>query len=162
MSRIYCKTPSTGTVRNYAVNNIPLNTWVDIAEAPDYSVPDARKQYPQSRDPNDSTRAIRSGEVFFMTPIFARNSNDPNDAANSPAIIETRLILEDGTTVRCPGRMNVPPGDTAMVPVQGRSLVKRNYLGTYGDRLQIKVDTAGIDIWASSEIKPSSENTLEG
>lgn len=172
--RIICKTPSTGTVANYTVPNatlaaLPANSdvtdiWTTIAEAPDYSVPDARRAF-LVRDPADISRAIRPGEVFFMTPIFARNTNDPSVPSNAPIVVEARLALEsrtnDSITIDCPGRMTVPAGDTAMIPMQGRSLLKRDALSIYGDRIQIKAYGTGIEIWAAGEIKPSSENTLE-
>jgi hypothetical protein len=97
-----------------------------------------------------------------MTPIFVTNTNPTGTDINLPAIINVQLVLENGTTIACPGRMVIPPGDTAMVPVQGRSLVKRNPSSTTnGDQLQIKTNTANVQLWASAEIKPSSENTLE-
>lgn len=171
--KIKCKTPSTGRVRNFTYTNIPVKTWTTIAEAPYFSVPDARRVYPD-RDPLDITRGLRSGEIFFMTPVFVRNTNysnlPPGVTGKNPTVettlIDIRLLLENGTTVACPGIMTIPPGDTAMVPVQGRSLVKRFFNYSDGDKLQIYVyssagtgSIAPIEVWASAEEKPSSEHT---
>jgi hypothetical protein len=170
--KIKCKTPSTGRVKNYTYTNIPVKNWITIAEAPYFSVPDARRVY-ADRDPEDITRGLRSGEIFFMTPVFIRNttfSNLPPGVTGNTTVettlVEIRLVTESGTTIACPGIMTIPPGDTAMVPVQGRSLVKRNFNYSDGDKLQIYVYSAAgtgsiapIQIWASAEEKPSSEHT---
>ena len=166
MIRIYCKTPSTGKFINYFNNNVAANatTWTTIAEAPDFSVPDARKLY-KDRDPtNPAGRGIRAGEIFFMTPVFVKNTT-----LESLATIEVR-ILPEGTyadlaaenlaAIGCPGIMTVPGSDTGMVPIQGRSLFRRNYLSAFGDRLQIKSNVA-IQLWATGEEKASSEHIYE-
>jgi len=170
-SRIYCKTPSTGTVQNFTFpplgsSTLVTNEWITIAQARDFSVPDARQVY-ADRDPTDSTRGIRPGEIFFITPVFVANTDDLTAVAVSRKI-EIRILLEDGRSILCPGKMLVPPGDTAMVPVQGRSLLKRSSTSSVGDRLEIKIypittetSTSKIYIWASSEEKPSAEHTLE-
>jgi hypothetical protein len=179
-SRIYCKTPSTGTVQNFTFPplgslTLPINQWITIARARDFSVPDARQVY-ADRDPIDITRGIRPGEIFFITPVFVANTDDLATVAVSRKI-EVRILLEDaeggrsedGRSILCPGKMLVPPGDTAMVPVQGRSLLKRTSTSIVGDQLQIKIyrigttetSTSNIYIWASSEEKPSAEHTLE-
>lgn len=171
-SRIYCKTPSTGTVQNFTLGGmntlkLPTDTWITIARARDFSVPDARQVY-ADRDPIDNTRGIRPGEIFFITPVFVANTDDLATVALSRKI-EVRILLEDGRSILCPGKMLVPPGDTAMVPVQGRSLLKRSSTSSVGDQLEIKIyrigttetSTSNIYIWASSEEKPSAEHTLE-
>jgi hypothetical protein len=123
-------------------------------EAPDYSVPDTRLIY-TARDPSDSSRAIRPGETFIMTPIFARNNSDTDQYE-----ISTELVLEDGTIIPCPGKQLIPAGDTVMIPVQGRSLLKRNKDSAFGDRLRIKANAPGvIYVWGSGEEKLSAEHT---
>jgi hypothetical protein len=168
--KIKCKTPSTGRVKNYTYNSINTNTWYTIAEAPYFSVPDARRIY-TDRDSSDITRGLRPGEIFFMTPIFVRNTTygtlppGVNGSVSTEIITaDIQMVLEDGTIIGCPGQMLVPPGETAMVPVQGRSLVKRDFTKSDGDKLQIKIyslttGVAPIQIWASAEEKPSSEHT---
>jgi hypothetical protein len=151
MTRIKCKTPSTGRPVNFTVSSVGTD-WTTLAEAPDFSVPDASNIFP-SRDPGDANRAIRAGEIFFMTPLYARNKTALECG------IEVRLLLENGTAVECPGLMAVPGNDTAIVPVQGRSLLKRNYLGASGDRLQVRATRAGVlDLWTTAEEKPSAEH----
>ena len=151
MTRINCKTPSTGRAVNLTMANVPV-VWTTLAEAPDFSVPDTSAVYP-ARDPLDINRAIRVGEIFFMTPIYVRNKS-----ANA-CWVEARLLREDGSIFECPGLMQIPSGDTAMVPMQGRSLLKRNASGVNGDMFQVRAQTAAcLDIWGSGEEKPSAEH----
>lgn len=150
MTRITCKTPSTGKGINVTMVDVTAS-FTTIAEAPDFSVPDPSNNY-TSRDPLDDSRAIRPGEVFFITPISAKNKT------SSARWIEVELIKEDGSAVSF-GRVNVPGYDTAFIPVQGRSLFKRNPNGTYGDRIQIRAETTNVfDIWAAAEEKLSNEH----
>lgn len=151
MPRIKCKTPSTGRPVNLVAASLGTD-WQTLAEAPDFSLPDTGNTF-VDRDPTDINRAIRPGEIFFMTPIFARNKS------SQACWLEVRLLQESGTTIECPGRMVVPGGDTAMVPVQGRSLVKRGATNTFGDRIQVRAQTAAVlDLWATAEEKPSAEH----
>lgn len=151
MPRIKCKTPSTGRPINLTLVGVGTG-WTALAEAPDFSVPDASSTF-SSRDPADANRAIRPGEVFFMTPLYARNRTTVD------CWLEVRLVLESGAAVECPGLMTVPGKDTAMVPVQGRSLLKRTSAGLLGDQLQVRAQTAGVlDLWATAEEKPSTEH----
>lgn len=151
MPRITCKTPSTGRPINLTLAALSAS-WVTIGEAPDFSVPDPSNTF-ATRDPNDPNRAVRAGEIFFLTPLFARNKS-ANDCW-----IDVRLMRENGEIVECPGRMYIPAGDTALVPIQGRSLVKRIAASSAGDRLQVRAQTAGvIDLWATAEEKPSAEH----
>lgn len=151
MARITCRTPSTGKPLRIAAFDI-ATTFTTIAEAPDFSVPDASEKY-EDRDPVDASRAIRSGEVFFLTPIAARNKD------SSAHWIETRLLTEDGEVIEF-GRVEVPGNDTAFIPTQGRSLFKRVAANSNGDRLQIRAETADVfDIWAAGEEKLSSEHS---
>jgi hypothetical protein len=151
MPRIKCKTPSTGRPVNLTSTNVGTG-WATLAEAPDFSVPDASNIF-TARDPDDANRAIRAGEIFFMTPIYARNKT------TSDCWIDVRFMSESGATVECPGRMVIPGGDTALVPVQGRSLIKRGATNTSGDRLQVRAQTANaLDLWATGEEKPSAEH----
>lgn len=155
MPRITCKTPSTGRPVNIVKANVSTAFTV-IAEAPDFSLPDTGNTY-VSRDPLDANRAIRPGEIFFMTPLFARNKSA------SECWIDVRLVQESstatGTTLECPGRVVVPGGDTALIPIQGRSLLKRAAGNVYGDRIEVRAQTANaLDIWASAEEKLSAEH----
>ena len=150
MARITCRTPSTGKPIRIAVANVSTS-FTTISEAPDFSVPDAAEVY-STRDPSDASRAVRPGEIFFLTPLSARNKGA------STQWIETQLLTEDGTTIVF-GRVEVPAGDTAFIPLQGRSLFKRDASGSNGDRLQIKSQTSNtFDIWAAAEEKLSAEH----
>ena len=167
MARIKCKVPSTGYTKNYTsctradgttTQTLIYNEWVTLMEAPDYSVPDTRLIY-STRDPNDTGRAIRPGETFIMTPIFARNTSETEAFE-----IYVELLLEYATVgIPCPGKMIIPAGDTVMIPVQGRSLLKRNANGfsTYGDRIRLKAGNGAngyIYVWGSGEEKLSAEH----
>lgn len=127
-------------------------TFTTIAEAPDFSLPDSSNKFPD-RDPLDESRAIRPGEVFFLTPLAARNKD------SSTRWIEVQLLTEDGITISF-GRIDVPGNDTAYIPLQGRSLFKRDKNAINGDRIQIRCEAAGVfDVWASGEEKLSNEHT---
>ena len=150
MARIKCKTPSTGRSINITLFNVP-NTYTTIAEAPDFSVPDPSETFP-NRDPSDDTRAIKPGEIFFVTPIAAKNKGA------TTLWIEVRLVTESNTVVDF-GRARVPGNDTVFIPVQGRSLFKRNPSSANGDVLQIRAqNNAVFDVWAGGEEKLSSEH----
>lgn len=150
MARITCKTPSTGKSILVAQANVATD-FTTIAQAPDFSVPDPSENY-STRDPVDATRAIRPGEVFFISPLAAKNKS-----ANV-AWIEVRLYTEANTAIEF-GKVEVPPGDTAFIPIQGRSIFKRDATGTNGDRLQIRAEANNIfDVWAAAEEKLSAEH----
>ena len=126
-------------------------SYTTIAEAPDFSVPDASIKF-TTRDPLDETRAVRPGEVFFLTPLAARNKD------SATKWIEVILLTEDGITVEL-GRAKVPAGDTAFIPLQGRSLFKRDPNASNGDRIQIRAESNSVfDVWASAEEKLSNEH----
>ena len=150
MARITCKTPSTGKSIIVSQSNV-ATTFTTIVEAPDFSVPDPSENY-SARDPLDANRAIRPGEVFFVTPIAAKNKS-----ANV-VWVEVRLYTEANTAIEF-GKIDVPPGDTAFIPVQGRSLFKRTAGGINGDRLQVRAEANNVfDVWAAAEEKLSAEH----
>lgn len=151
MARIVCRTPSTGKPLRLIIKNIS-NEFITLAEAPDFSVPDASEKF-EERDPNDPSRAIRPGEIFFLTPLAVKNNSLIKES------IEVNLITEDDIEILM-GKVEIPAGDTAFVPLQGRSLLKRNPSSINGDRIRIKASTANVlDSWISAEEKLSSEHT---
>lgn len=151
MSRITCRTPSTGKPLRIAVQNVQ-NVLTTIAEAPDFSIPDASEKFAE-RDPVDVSRAIRPGEVFFLTPVAAKNKS------NQTEIIEILLLTEEDVSISL-GTLEIPAGDTGFIPVQGRSLFKRNASGVNGDRLQVISSLPNVfDIWCGAEEKLSSEHS---
>lgn len=151
MSRITTRTPSTGKPVRIARENVPT-TYTTISEAPDFSVPDASNKF-ATRDPVDIGRAIRPGEIFFLTPLAARNKDSVT------RWIETRLVTEDGANIEF-GRVEVPAYDTAFIPTQGRSLFKRGATNANGDRFQVRAETpSSFDVWAAGEEKLSSEHS---
>ena len=150
MARIKCRTPSTGKPLSVYLNNVSTS-YVTIAEAVDFSVPDAAENFPV-RDPDDVTRTIKPGEVFFLTPMAARNKG------NTTAWIQTSLYTESNVLIEI-GKVEVPAGDTAFIPLQGRSLLKRDANTANGDMIQIRSEVANtFDIWVTAEEKLSSEH----
>ncbi len=152
MTRIYCRTPSTGYPENIILANVPNTfTTIPLADAPDYSVPDPSDQY-QVRDPLDPTRAILPGQIFFLTPLSATNKSIVEEW------IDCQLLTQTGTIINF-GRAYVPAGDTAYIPLQGRSLLKRDPVISNGDRLQVRASSSSaFDIWAAAELSPASQN----
>ena len=150
MARITCKTPSTGKSIIVSQANVST-TFTTIAEAPDFSVPDPSENY-TTRDLVDNNRAIRPGEVFFVTPLAAKNKS------GSVQWIEIQLYTEANSAIEF-GRLDVPPGDTAFIPIQGRSLFKRDANGVNGDRIQVRAQSNNVfDVWAAAEEKLSAEH----
>lgn len=137
MARITTSAPAPGKplTRGAAMANVSSN-WITLLEADDYSVPDASGQF-AVRDPTNAARAIRPGQVFFLTPLFAYNKTGVE------RWFEVRFLYEDGTTVML-GRFMVRANDVLPIPVQGRSLVKRNAAGSNGDRLQIRAEQDNV------------------
>lgn len=151
MARITCRTPSTGRAIRISEANVS-NTFITISEAPDFSVPDAASKY-VDRDPLDLSRAIRPGEIFFLTPLSAKNKDTVT------RWIEARLVTEDNTVIEI-GTLEVPAGDTLFIPLQGRSLFKRVANGSIGDTLEIRAEVSNIfDVWSAAEEKLSSEHS---
>ena len=150
MARITCKTPSTG--KSILVTFEDVGTgYTTIVESPDFSVPDPSEAY-TTRDPTDTTRAIRPGEIFFVTPLSAKNKT------GTTTWIEVKVLTEAGVSVDF-GRVKVPAYDTAFIPLQGRSLFKRDAEGSNGDRIQVRAETADVfDVWAAAEEKLSAEH----
>ncbi len=150
MPRITCRTPSTGRATRISLMDVSA-TYTTISESPDFSLPDSSNKF-TFRDPLDSTRAIRPGEIFFLTPISARNKDTVT------RWIEVQLLTEDNIIIEF-GKVEVPAGDTAYIPIQGRSLFKRDPFSTYGDRIQIRAEVADMfDIWTAAEEKLSNEH----
>lgn len=153
MARIKCRTPSTGKPLRLAVANVSTN-FVSVYEAPDFSVPDPAQSFPV-RDLTDVTRTIKPGEVFFLTPMSAKNKS-----ANT-AWLETRLVIEGNNSSNTIifGRVEVLANDTVFIPLQGRSLFKRERDTANGDIIQIRAETANtFDVWVAAEEKLSAEH----
>ena len=152
MTRIYCRTPSTGYPENLVLVDVPDTvTTIPGANAPDYSVPDPSNQYEQ-RDPLDPTRAILPGQIFFLTPLSIVNKSVSEES------LTVFLLQEDGTLVNF-GTATVPAGDTAYMPLNGRSLLKRDPLVDNGDRLQVQASAPDVfDVWTAAEGSPASQN----
>lgn len=151
MARITCKIPSTGKPLSIRLANVPATDTV-LVEAPDFSIPDTSQQF-ATRDPADANRAIRPGEVFFLTPLYARNKT------STTRWIEVSLLSEAGDTYEVLSQITVPGNETVALPVQGLSLLKRTAANANGDRLVLKAENAtAFDVWGAAEERPSSEH----
>jgi len=156
MTRIYCRTPSTGYPENFTLADVPTS-FTTIpggetgADAPDYSIPDPSEQYEQ-RDPLDPTRAILPGQIFFLTPLSVVNKTA------SEEWLECQLLNEAGNVIAF-GRAVVPANDTAYIPLNGRSLLKRDPDSLNGDQLQVRASNSNVfDVWTSADLSPASQN----
>ena len=152
MTRIYCRTPSTGYPENLILADVPTTfTTIPGADAPDYSVPDPSEQYEQ-RDPLDPTRAILPGQIFFLTPLSVVNKTA------SEEWLECQLLTDTGNVIAF-GRAVVPANDTAYIPLNGRSLLKRDPDSANGDQLQVRASNTNVfDVWTSADLSPASQN----
>jgi hypothetical protein len=151
VTRITCRTPSTGKPVRISSNNV-TDVFTSYIDAPDFSVPDASNKY-ATRDPTDTARAIRPGEIFLLTPLAAKNKDTVD------RWIEVKLVTEANVSVQV-GKVEVPAGDTVFIPIQGRSLLKRNANNAIGDSLHIRAEANSIfDIWAAGEERLSSEHS---
>lgn len=151
MARITCRTPSTGKPVRIASNNV-TDAFISYIDAPDFSVPDASNKF-ATRDPTDDSRAIRPGEIFLLTPLAAKNK-DTQDRW-----IEVKLVTEANVSIQV-GKVEVPAGDTVFIPIQGRSLFKRDASALIGDTIQIRAEANNVfDIWAAGEERLSSEHS---
>lgn len=153
MTRITCRQPSTG--KPISIQYVGVGTdWINIAEAPDFSVPDPSGATYTSRDPLDGTRGIAAGEVFFLTPLVAKNITAGTDW------IEVRFRPEGGTANNDSfGRIYVPAGESVAIPLQGRSLIKRGATNTNGDIVYVRAgNTASFHVWASANEQASAEH----
>lgn len=160
-NRIYCRTPSTGYPENLYLIDVPDTVFTTVgpigpytglgANAPDYSIPDPSRQY-ETRDPLDDARAIIPGQIFFLTPLSVTNKSV------TEAYLDCQILAQDGTIINV-GRAVVPAGDTAYIPLQGRSLLKRNPIPDDGDQLQVMAsDPNAFDVIISADLSPASQN----
>jgi hypothetical protein len=152
MTRITCRQPSTGKPINIRLESVGIN-WTTIAEAPDFSVPDPSGATYVNRD-TDPSRGIAAGEVFFLTPLVAKNKTGSNATISVRFLPENTVATNDAI-----GDILVPAGQSVAIPIQGRSLVKRFANSTNGDRLQVKSSVSGaFDVWASVNEQASAEH----
>lgn len=152
MTRITCRQPSTGKPINVRYEDLGTS-WTKIAEAPDFSVPDPSGSSYPSRDPDDTSRGIAPGEIFFLTPLVAKNNTAKTDW------IEVRFKPESGSNNDSFGRISVPAGESVAIPLQGRSLVKRDALTANGDIIYVRAgNTACFHVWASANEQASAEH----
>lgn len=149
MARITVRTPVSKPLR--IVKENVATTFEVLAEAPDFSVPDSSESL-SFRDPTDSARGIRPGEVFFLSPIAAKNKTA------STVIVEVQYAAESGETISF-GELEIPGNDTGFVPIQGRQLLKQDLAGTTGDQIQIKASVENaVDVWVSAEEKAAADH----
>jgi hypothetical protein len=157
MTRIYCRTPSTGYAEtlylvDVGTSMVTLDGGLSGADAPDYSVPDPSNQY-EVRDPLDPTRAILPGQIFFLTPLSVTNKTATEES------LSVQILLEGGNTTISLGTAVVPAFDTAYIPLNGRSLLKYDANTGSGDQLQVSASTGNVfDVAVSADLSPASQN----
>ena len=157
MSRIVCRTPSTGYAETLYLVDVPvtmttLDGGLTGADAPDYSVPDPSNQY-EVRDPSDPTRAILPGQIFFLTPLSITNKTGSDES------LSAQIVLEGGNVTIDLGTVVVPAFDTAYLPLNGRSLLKLDANSANGDQLQCSASTGNVfDVIVSADLSPASQN----
>lgn len=150
MSRITCATPSNSFRVKIVVDGVPIE-WTTIASPHDFSVPDPQQLWP-ARDPLDASRAVRPGELFFTTPIKARNKTA------TTRWIEARIFTETADIILME-RIFVPPNETVQIVTQGMSLIKRVRDTSEGDLLQLRAETAStFDIFGMAQQRPTAEH----
>lgn len=152
INRIVTRTPSTGRPISATISDVP-NVFTKLISSPDFSVPDPSGRF-ENRDPEDpASRAIRGGEVFVLTPLAVRNKD------TQTRTIEIRLKREDGEIFEF-GEAEVPAKDTALIPIQGRSLTKLDPISNDGDAIEIRAETNNVfDVWLSAEERLANEHT---
>jgi hypothetical protein len=152
MPRITCRVPSSQRPYPIRLQSVPT-AWTVIAEAPDFSVPDTQNTFPD-RDPADSQRAIRPGEIFILTPIKARNKSSTTRWIE--ARIQTGSAFPQTFLLE---RIEVPPGESVTLITQGLSLLKRNAATAVGDTLSVRAEaTNSFDISGAGQERPSAEH----
>lgn len=152
MARITCRQPSTGKPVSVRVEDLGTN-WIILSEAPDFSVPDPSGSQYASRDPLDSSRGIAAGEIFFLTPLVAKNNTA------STQWIELRFRPEGGSNNDSFGRITVPAGESVAIPIQGRSLIKRDAVSANGDIIYVRASaSSSFHVWASANEQASAEH----
>lgn len=116
-----------------------------LIEARDFSVPDENNRLPD-RDPLDNTRAIRAGMIEFMADFLATNDS------GSTAWLDLAITPEGAADpLPMPGRFLVPAGQTVLIPMRGRSLVKLSPDSAHGMRLMVRAEVADVfRVWGSA------------
>lgn len=157
MTRIICRTPATDKPILIAQNlqedieDDAEGEWVTIISPSDFSVPDTQRIYPV-RDPLDDSRGIRSGELFFLTPLRVINRRQvpfrfvelgfqrPNGA---------RTVIE---------RIEIPFLDSYLFQIQGMSLLKEAHEAN-GTSLQLRAQrNSNFHVTAMVQQRPASDH----
>jgi hypothetical protein len=74
------------------------------------------------------------------------------------AYLDCQILTQDGDIINV-GRAVVPAGDTAYIPLQGRSLLKREPIADDGDQLQVMASAPNtFDVIVSADLSPASQN----
>ncbi|QBF32136.1 hypothetical protein [Thalassococcus sp. S3] len=149
MARISTQGPAVARPVKLSLNAVPSIPTV-LAEADDYSVPDAQQVWPH-RDPGDINRRIQPGEALIESPLFVYNG-DPGEAVTITLDVE----LEDGTVI-VHSVTRIPPGETASLPIAGQRLLKLDPDAAFGDRLRATASKANVLQVMASATKGATE-----
>jgi hypothetical protein len=127
MSRIRTDQPSSGKPLLIYIpsgtNSGFVNTsWTTITEAPDFSIPSTGDDG-VTLDPSDNGRELRPGEVFFETPLQAINNTA------TTRWVELQMLLQGvtGQAIPVSSQVDVPPGESIYLPIQGLRLLKTTF-----------------------------------
>lgn len=134
MTRIITRNPHPEKEIPVRVNNLNHLDWHTIISAPDFSVP--------PRDVDIPTRTIAPGLIVLGTPLILSNTT------GALVKVDVRVFDEAGNGFRFATNVAIDAYDTALVPVQGQLLVKRDPDSAEGDRLQARADTENaVDVF---------------
>lgn len=115
-------------------------TWTTLIEAPDFSIPTSGDSG-FTLDPDDLSRELRPGEVFFETPLQVINKTSVT------RWVELQILLQGsgGQAIPASPRVPVPADDSVFLQLQGQRILKTDVGGTLaspipGGRLQIRAE----------------------
>lgn len=114
-----------------------------LLEAPYFSVPSDADEDGVVIDPADTDRELRSGQLFFQTPLYLTNKS------SADVVASVSLVREGGAVFTLAYEQVVEARDTLPVPTQGISLFKRNVANPAadGDRIRVQVNIANaVDV----------------
>lgn len=109
--------------------------WQTILEAPDFSVPDPQRRFPDARDPDDAERRIQPGFALIEAPLMFHNKSPET------VTLEVRILTETGAEVG-QAVVSIIQRDTFMHPAPGQRLLKTDPNSTAGDQLQVRASEA--------------------
>lgn len=159
-TKILTSQPQQVTYRRFLA---VTDTFLPIEEAPYFSRPFVRPG--EVPDPDDATRALLPGEVFFKTPLILTNLvTDDNTAALGlpikPVTVDVKFVTEGGQDQVLAGGLPISPGESVLYPIQGQYIFKRDLLNPTApaERLMVSCSDAG---YVSAVVSVTERLSLE-